>query len=130
MKRERMTLDQLEGKVWGQAAPSDTGLVKTCHRLRTKPVGDFSVEDLRVMIGQSIGLRLLIPIALDALEREPLAEGDFYPGDLLNSVLRVEPAFWAREFEWRDRVRKIVSNLSPVPKEVAGEVASFKEASG
>ena len=46
------------------------------------------VEDLRIMIGQEIGLDYLIPVAVAELEREPLAEGDYYPGDLLANVIR------------------------------------------
>ncbi|MDB5339861.1 MAG: hypothetical protein JWN70_5480 [Planctomycetaceae bacterium] len=80
------TLDELEGDVWG-APTFDSYLVTTCHRLRTKPVDDFTVEDLRIMIGQKIGLEYLMPKALGVLEAEPLAEGDFFPGDLLGSVM-------------------------------------------
>ena len=39
------------------------------------------------MIGQNIGLNFLIPLALDELKQNILAEGDFYEGDLLKSVL-------------------------------------------
>ena len=46
------------------------------------------------MIGQQIGLQHLIPLAIDELSRNPLVAGDLYPGDLLASVLRAEPAFW------------------------------------
>ncbi len=44
------TLDQLESVVWGEST-FDSYLVKTCHRLRTKPVDEFTVEDFRIMIG-------------------------------------------------------------------------------
>lgn len=42
------SLDQLEGVVWDE--PSfDSHVVTTCHRLRTKPIDEFGVEDLRIM---------------------------------------------------------------------------------
>ena len=126
----RKTLDELEGTVWPPPAASDTGLVTMCHRLRWKAVGDFTVEDLRIMIGQGIGLRFLVPIALAVLGREPLAEGDFYPGDLLSSVLRVESAFWVGEWELRDLLWNIVHRLHAIPKELVEEVSSFKVACG
>ena len=56
------TLDELEGVAWGEPT-FDSYLVTTCHRLRTKPVDEFSVEDLRIMIGQQIGLPHLVPLA-------------------------------------------------------------------
>ncbi len=46
------------------------------------------------MIGQNIGLKFLVPLALKYLHARPLAEGDFYPGDLLVSLLRAEVVFW------------------------------------
>jgi hypothetical protein len=122
----RKTLDELEGVVWGPAAPSDTGLVRTCHRLRTKPIGDFTVEDLRVMIGQDIGSHVLVPVALEVLDKDPLAEGDFYPGDLLHSLLRLEAAFWSQEGEYRDRLSRILRGIAIVPTELADAVASFR----
>jgi hypothetical protein len=83
------TLDELEGFVWGE--PNfDSYLVTTCCRLRTKPIDEFTVEDLRIMIGQQISLPHLIPIAAKVLEKEPLAEGNYYPCDLLNAVIDVK----------------------------------------
>jgi hypothetical protein len=68
------TLDELEGVVWGEPT-FGSYLVTTIHRLRTKPVDEFTVEDLRLMIAQRIGLRHLVPLAVGVLEREPLAGG-------------------------------------------------------
>ncbi len=119
------TLDELEGAARGEPA-DDSYLVATCRRLRGKPVGQFSVEDLRIMIGQGIGLRHLVPLALEALEREPLAQGDYYPGDLLGSVLGVAGEFWAREWEWRDRLRAVLAGLARVPEEIRETVEAFR----
>jgi hypothetical protein len=80
------TIEELEGVVL--ATPDyDSYVVSTVHRLRKKPIDEFTIEDLRIMIGQGIGLAFLIPLAINALERQPLAEGDFYAGDLLSSVI-------------------------------------------
>ena len=58
------SLQQLEGEDWGE--PNfDSHLVAECHRLRRIPLRDFSVEDLRIMIGQDIGLEHLAPLALE-----------------------------------------------------------------
>jgi CDI immunity proteins len=120
------TLDELDPPAWGK--PSyDSYLSITCHRLRKKPIGDFSVEDLRIMIGQGIGLPWLIPLALRVLERDPLSEGDFYPGDLLGSVLRVEKTFWERESESRDRLFRVLDGLDEFPKELNDAVALFRK---
>jgi hypothetical protein len=119
------TLDELEGVAWGPPT-YDSYLVTTCHRLRTRPIGQFAVEDLRIMIGQGIGLPYLIPLALDVLERAPLAEGDYYPGDLLNAVLSVDASFWSREWEWAERAQSILHRLHEVPKELREAIATFE----
>lgn len=80
------TLDDLEHLDWGEPT-FDSHLVTTCHRLRKKPVDEFTVEDLRIMIGQKISLQHLLPRAIAVLESEPLAAGAFYPGDLLANVI-------------------------------------------
>src|SRR5436309_10410869 len=120
------TLADLDLPAWREP-DHDSYLVTTCHRLRRKPIGEFSVEDLRIVIGQGIGLPWLVAIALEVLEQEPLAEGDFYPGDLLACVLRLRREVWAREWEWRDRTRAVLGRLPEVPKELHEAVAAFRE---
>ncbi|HTL18790.1 MAG TPA: contact-dependent growth inhibition system immunity protein [Patescibacteria group bacterium] len=100
------SLQQLEGQDWGEPT-YDSRLVSECHRLRRVPLRRFSVEDLRVMIGQSIGLPYLVPLALEKLHRKPLAEGDYYAGDLLAAVLRAEPKFWHEHQDLRQDVQQI-----------------------
>ena len=50
------TLQQLEGSDWGDPT-YDSHLVTECHRLRRVPLREFTVEKLRIMIGQQIGLQ-------------------------------------------------------------------------
>jgi hypothetical protein len=89
------TLEELEGVRWGEPE-FESHLVVTCHRLRKKPVDAFAVEDLRIMIGQSIGLPHLLP----------LAEGDHYPGDLLSAVLHADRS---PLLEWPELLRRIIA---------------------
>jgi hypothetical protein len=63
------------------------------------------------MIGQGIGLPFLIPLAVEYLEKEPLAAGDFSTGDLLQAVLRVNEAVWASYPDSLQRVRKVVGRV-------------------
>ena len=57
------SLQQLGDHDWDEPT-FESHLVQTCHKLRRKPLEDFTVEDLRIMIGQAIGLPYLVPIAL------------------------------------------------------------------
>ena len=81
------TTEQLERDVWPDPGPGATFLVRRCCELRRKHLYDFTVEDLRIILGQEIGVSVLLPRAVDILVREPLAEGDHYPGDLLRNVM-------------------------------------------
>ena len=124
-KRRGQTLDQLEG-VEGEPPSYNSYLVTTCHRLRTTAIGEFSTEDLRIMIGQEIGLFFLVPLALEALEGDPLAEGDYYPGDLLYSLLRVTPTFWRRHPDWKSSLDEVVERLAEVPEELAEALDQYR----
>ena len=91
--RLRKTLEDLDGERWGSPTYG-SHVVREAHRLRRIPIGDLTIENLRLLIGQKIGLDWLVPLALARLVDEPLAEGDFYPGDLVTSVLRIDGAYW------------------------------------
>ncbi|HAD12640.1 MAG TPA: hypothetical protein DCF33_09395 [Saprospirales bacterium] len=92
----QQSLETLENHI--SPAPEDSSyLVQTCHSLRKKPLADFEVEDLRIMIGQNIGLKWLMPLAIQVLQQNILAEGHFYRGDLLQAVLTSEKSYWQGE---------------------------------
>ncbi len=100
------TLEQIDKQIWDEPNPN-TYLTKTCHLLRKKPLKDFTIEDLRIMIGQNINLDLLIPLAIKQLQNNILAEGDFYKGDLLKSVLDCESTYWTKNRELWTTVRDL-----------------------
>jgi hypothetical protein len=62
--------------------------------LRKVPIGQLGGEDLRLLITQGIGLPILVPLAPDLLEAQPLVEGACYRGGLLVSVLQLRDEFW------------------------------------
>ncbi len=106
------TLENLEKDSWDEPT-YNTNLIKTCHQLRKKPLNDFETEDLRIMIGQNIGLKYLIPLAFETLKDNIFAEGDFYEGDLLKSVLTSDKEFWKKENELLMELDKLISDNKP-----------------
>lgn len=58
------SLENLEKESWKISAYS-SNIVKRCHELRRIPLNEFTTENLRIMIGQNIGLTYLIPLALE-----------------------------------------------------------------
>ncbi len=123
------TLEQLEREVW---LPPEyhSSLVENCHRLRKKPVADLTPAELRLLIGQQIGLLFLVPRALDVLEGDPLIDAYYYPGDLLASIveaqdwLRSQPIFFDRV---TGMARRAIGQLDPA-EELYQRLRRFLEA--
>jgi hypothetical protein len=63
------------------------------------------------MIGQQISLPILVPMAIEHLEVEPLAEGRYYPGDLLAMVLKIDETYWANHPNSSEQVRRVVGRV-------------------
>jgi len=82
------TLTQLEGNDWGE--PNYPSYVVTnSHRLRHKPLREFTAEDLRFMLGQQISLPILMP--------EEAAGAEAKAGELAEeAVVNRASALWAR----------------------------------
>lgn len=95
----KRTLDIVDPPAWGPAPPDATFLITRRHELRTKPLKDFTAEDLQFMIGQQVAYVPLVALALDRLRPDSPTEDDDYPTDLLANVLRVDTAFWERSPE-------------------------------
>ena len=110
MMRPSDTLEQLEGEDWGEPE-YDSYLVRTVHALRRKPICEFTIEDLRITLGQGFGLKYLTPLALDRLEQNPFAEGHFYPGDLLKSVMRIPSEYWSAHPTEARRIESVTKRV-------------------
>ena len=99
---KQKSLEALENKSWGDSSDKDTNLVKRCTALSKLPLDTFTAGDLRVMIGQKFSLFYLIPLAIEKLKEDLFVDGDFYEGDLLENVLKVDAKFWnENEAYWR-----------------------------
>jgi len=107
-----VSLEDIDGRAWGDPPADATRLVTEVHRLRRVPIGHLNVEDLRLLIGQHESLDVLVPLALEKLAADPLAEGDFYPGDLLAAVLTVPSTYWHAHPPERDRLAPVVDAVA------------------
>ncbi len=84
------TLEEIDGQRWPTPCCASY-LEATTTSLRKKPLGQFTTEDLRIMIAQDIGADVLKPFALAVLREDPMAQGDYYPGDLLEAARKRWP---------------------------------------
>lgn len=105
-----LCLKDLEGWEW-ETPGFDSKLVKTCIALGDKPLDDFEVEDYRILMGQNLGTVHLLPRVFNILLENPLAEGDYYPGDLLHNVLRLPRDFWLAHQSLHSRCLEVMKNV-------------------
>lgn len=112
------SLETLENNKWPDEKEYVSGLIKRCHEYRKIPVGQLNTGQLRTLIGQQIGLKYLIPVAIDLLENDILVEGDFYPGDLLEAVLKADLKFWNQNKNHRAQILELVEkNIDKIEEE-------------
>ena len=100
-KWKNKTLESLEKKIWPELSEMDKQdwMIVECNALRKKPIKDFSIENLRQMVEQDIGLKYLVPLVIDELKKDITVKGDCYLGDLLNNILRSEKEYWETDKE-------------------------------
>ena len=104
------SIENLEKQDFGNPNDAPTNMVKRCLELCKVPLDRFSVEDLRLMIGQDFSLRYLIPVAIEHLKRDIFVEGDLFPGDLLKNVLSVDTNFWINNRHLWTEVNDLIKN--------------------
>lgn len=125
--QEDLSLDQIEDDAWGDPPADATTLMETVHRLRRKPIGALSAEDMRVLVAQKVGLDVLVPRTLTRLEQAPLLEGDYYPGDVLVAVLRVPPSYWSANPVQLARAHRVIASIDDPDAELKADIDAFRE---
>jgi len=107
----RETLEELTGERWAVPGDDATRLVRKAYEAYTKPAATLTVEELRLLIGQQVALDWTVSFALAELDRNPLAEGDMYPGDLLNACLSLPVSYFAEHSETAEHLRAITAGI-------------------
>ena len=104
------TIENLEKQDFGNPNEAPTNMIKRCLVLCKVPLDQFTVEDLRLMIGQDFSLRYLIPLAIEHLKTDIFVEGDYFPGDLLKNVLSVDTKFWIDNKNLWTEINELIKN--------------------
>jgi hypothetical protein len=96
MRTNSKSIEELENDYWKEESDFPTNLIKRCFEYRKIKISELSVEQIRLLISQKIGIEFLIGIALEKLEQNIIIEGDLYEGDLLDSVSKIPTNFWIK----------------------------------
>lgn len=111
------SIENLEKDFWRQPPKDSTPLVDNVHRLRTIQIEKLEPKDVRFLIGQKIGLKFLIPVALDILSGDIFIDTDFYHGDLLQNVMKVEKNFWNENKGLKEKLDGLLDSYSDEDKD-------------
>lgn len=123
------TIEQLENDIWKEPKEFPTGLVERCFKYRKIPIGSLTNEQLRTLLSQNIGTKYLFPVVLEILTNNPLAEGDLYEGDLLESILKIEDSILNSNADFTLKLAELIKrNESLISGELGeGQLNRLKE---
>lgn len=105
--KEGKSIEQLENDYWSDI-DFPTPLIQKCYAYRRVPIRDLSIGQVRLLLEQKIGVKHILSVALDILKVNIVAEGDFFPGDLLSVVLDLGSEFWLEDQENETRLEKLL----------------------
>jgi len=105
--KKNLSIEQLENNHWGKVH-FPTPLIEKCFNYRKIPVSQLTVEQVRLLISQKIGVRFIISRAISFLEKNILAEGDHYPGDLLSVIFNLSDEDWKHNLKERNRFTELI----------------------
>jgi hypothetical protein len=91
---ESKSLQELDGDDWGDPETAETPMIGRVLALRRKPLRDLTDGEVRLAIGQKVGFPIVLEVAVRRLRADPLIEGDYYPGDVLAALVRLDEADW------------------------------------
>lgn len=124
------SIEDLEGVRWPAPPADSTSLVRGVHELRKRPVKDLTAEDLRRLIGQDVGLRWVLPVALDHLRETAPDEAatGWYDDDLLSAVLTRGQSVWRSSAELARHLNETIAMLTDLSPYIRQEVDEFRTA--
>jgi hypothetical protein len=88
-------------------------------------VSAISSGDLRLLVGQQIGLKVLVPKALQCVADDPLVATEYYPGDLLSALLRVDKNYWSANPVELKQLALIARSLATRGGNIADDCRAF-----
>ena len=73
--------------------------------LAERSLASLTRADLLVALVNGWCLAAVVPIVLDAVERDPLCSAGRFPGDLLRGLMEIPGGFWGQHPRMYDRYR-------------------------
>jgi hypothetical protein len=96
------SVDELEGY-----APPAGSVPEPIRAARRVPVGQLTAREAHLLLDRGQAARYVLPRTLELLEADPWLQAHYHDGDLLVTVLELDPAQWPAGTEWRERLRAL-----------------------
>ena len=90
-----------------------------------KPKSDLTPADLRLLVAQKVDLEDMVPRALEVLHEHPLIEAQFFPGDLLKTLLEVPADYWSEDQASWSNLHSVLDRLDRTLKMIDETRAQF-----
>lgn len=111
------TISSISNLVWHEEIPtkenSSNTILKYYNLVYKTKIKNFSSDDLRFLLGQKQSLDILVPLSIERLKKGLYVEAMYYPGDLLNSLLKVEGSFWLNNPKHRVALERLFIKNQP-----------------
>lgn len=114
-KQLKKNLYELEKEFPNEILPAEKlPLIGREHYFAEIPLENLTVENLCFLIVQGLGLKFLLPLAINHLSENPFVSGDRYDGDLLGAVLQIKKQFWQGNLDLYQKVESILQDAEAV----------------
>lgn len=121
------SLEELTGLIEGDPAEAPTPLVEWIMRSWKKPLSSLTDEEIGRLVVQGYGMPYILDLVWVKLQRDPLFEGSYYPGDVLSNLIRWEKENWKDRPEYEAELKSLYKRAIQRPIE---EKDSFLESLG
>ncbi|MER5971311.1 contact-dependent growth inhibition system immunity protein [Streptomyces sp. NPDC002055] len=123
-----LSVEMLEGDPWSDPPEDSTGLVRSVHELRKRPVGTLSAWDLARLIGQDVALPWTLPLGVEILRdtAPKQVETGWYDDELLTAVLNRKSSTWSTFPELAQEMVNVLEILTDLPSYIQRDVVKFR----
>jgi hypothetical protein len=101
------SLQEIDGDDWGDPETAETPMIGRVLALRRKPLRDLDDGEVRLAVGQKVGFPIVLEVAIRRLRADPLIEGDYYPGDVLAALVRLDEVDWGGRDDLRSELEAL-----------------------
>lgn len=122
----KRNLQQLEKEFPNEVLPKEKLPLLPREKDYSKiPLEEFGTEQLCFMILHGLGLKFLVPMAIEILTENPFAEGENIGYSLIGAVLGIKPSFWRENPELYQKVEEILQTAESVKTEESATILTI-----